>query len=231
ERTVTVLPDVVGRIVSPGIGYLRVEAFPEGAPEQIAILIQELRESGAEKFVLDLRDNASGEIEEAIGTANLFLKRGLISYLSGQQYPRRSFIADPNKSFSEEPLVVLVNQFSGGGAEVLAAAIMDNRRGDVVGEKTYGIGAIQKLIPMDDGSALILSIAKYFTPAGKEIQGNGITPNVLVDEEREFVSLSGEGEEPAEGEEPPAPQQPREDAPFKRGIELLNAIESQLEAA
>lgn len=231
ERTVTVLPDVVGRIVSPGIGYLRMEAFPEGASGQIITLIQELRESGAEKFVLDLRDNASGEIEEAIGTANLFLKRGLISYLSGQQYPRRSFLADPNKAFSEEPLVVLVNQFSGGGAEVLAAAIMDNRRGDVVGEKTYGIGAIQKLIPMDDGSALILSIAKYFTPAGKEIQGNGITPNVLVDEEREFVSLSGEGEEPAEGEEPPAPQQPREDAPFKRGIELLNAIESQPEAA
>ena len=227
QRVVTVLPDVTGRIVSPGIGYLRMEAFPKGAPEQVAARIQELRENGAGKFVLDLRDNASGEIEEAIATANLFLTRGLISYLSGQQYPRRSFIADPGKAVSEEPLVVLVNQFTGGGAEVLAAAVMDNRRGDVVGEKTYGIGAIQKLIPMDDGSALILSIAKYFTPAGQEIQNNGITPSVPVAEEREFISLSGEEEELPE----PQSSQPRVDAPFQRAIELLNAIESQPQAA
>ena len=227
QRVVTVLPDVTGRIVSPGIGYLRMEAFPKGAPEQVAARIQELRENGAGKFVLDLRDNASGEIEEAIATANLFLTRGLISYLSGQQYPRRSFIADPDKAVSEEPLVVLVNQFTGGGAEVLAAAVMDNRRGDVVGEKTYGIGAIQKLIPMDDGSALILSIAKYFTPAGQEIQNNGITPSVPVAEEREFISLSGEEEELPE----PQSRQPRVDAPFQRAIELLNAIESQPQAA
>ena len=227
QRVVTVLPDVTGRIVSPGIGYLRMEAFPKGAPEQVAARIQELRENGAGKFVLDLRDNASGEIEEAIATANLFLTRGLISYLSGQQYPRRSFIADPDKAVSEEPLVVLVNRFTGGGAEVLAAAVMDNRRGDVVGEKTYGIGAIQKLIPMDDGSALILSIAKYFTPAGQEIQNNGITPSVPVAEEREFISLSGEEEELPE----PQSRQPRVDAPFQRAIELLNAIESQPQAA
>ncbi len=227
QRVVTVLPDVTGRIVSPGIGYLRMEAFPKGASEQVAARIQELRQSGADKFVLDLRDNASGEIEEAIATANLFLKRGLISYLSGQQYPRRSFIADPDKAISEEPLVVLVNQFTGGGAEILSAAVMDNRRGEVVGEKTYGIGAIQELILMDDGSALILSIAKYFSPSGKEIQNNGITPSVPVAEEREFISLSGE-----EGELPePQTSQPREDAPFKRAIELLNAVESQPQAA
>ena len=224
KRAIIPQVDVTGRMMASGIGYLRVESFPKGESQKIVDRIQELRKNGAQKFVLDLRDNASGEIEEGIATANLFLNKGLITYLSGQQYPRKSFLADAAKAISQEPLVVLVNQATGGAAEVVAAAILDNHRGDVVGERTFGIGSVQKVIPLDDGSALILSIAKYFTPTGKEIQENGVVPSVPVEQQRDFVPL-------AEGSAPPAPKEPSEDAPLKRAIELLARDQGQRKAA
>ena len=109
RREVVPAPDVAGRIIAPGIGYLRAEALPKGESQKIAARIRELRRSGATKFILDLRDNASGEMDEGIATANLFLRRGLIGYLQGQQYPRQSFMADAGKTLAEEPVAVLVN--------------------------------------------------------------------------------------------------------------------------
>ncbi len=218
-------PDATARMMESGIGYLRVESFPKGETQKIAARIQELRKSGAKKFVLDLRDNAFGDTEEGVAAANLFLSKGLIGYLSGQQYPRKSFLADPQKAQVQEPLAVIVNQSTGGAAEILAAAILDNHRGEVVGERTFGIGSVQKVIPLDDGSALILSIAKYFSPNGKEIQDGGVTPSVPVEEEREFVPLGGDSAAPVE------PKKPTEDAPLKRAIELLASGASQPTAA
>ncbi len=224
-RAVVGLPDVSGRLMESGIGYVRVEAFPKGVTQKIAAKIQDLRKNGARKFILDLRDNAAGEIEEGASTANLFISRGLIGYVEGQQYPRRSFLADSTKTIAQEPLSVLVNSFTGGAAEIVASAVMENNRGDVIGEKSYGIGSIQKVIPLDDGSALILSIAKYFTPGGKEIQENGVSPNVPVEEDRDVVPLAGD-ESTA-----PETRKPREDAPLKKAIELLAAQETQPQAA
>lgn len=225
RRALVAPPDATGRIMETGIGYLRVESFPKGETQKIATRIQELRKSGAKKFVLDLRDNAFGDIDEGISTANLFLSKGLIGYLSGQQFPRKSFLADSSKAIAEEPLVVLVNQSTGGAAEIVASAILDNHRGEVVGERTFGIGSLQKPIPLDDGSALILSIAKYFTPSGKQIQEGGITPSVVVEEEHEFVPLGGGNAAP------PEPKKPSEDAPLKRAIQLLLAQVAQPVAA
>jgi len=224
RREVVPAPDVTGRIVAPGIGYLRVEALPKGESQKIAARIRELRRSGAAKFILDLRDNASGEMDEGIATANLFLRRGLIGYLSGQQYPRQSFMADAGKTLAEEPVAVLVNNSTGGAAELVAAAMLDNHRGDVIGERTFGIGSVEKVIPLDDGSALLLSVAKYYSPSGKQIQEGGVTPNALVEEQRELVPLPEPGQ-------PPAPPKPREDAPLKRAIELLSQPEALPKAA
>jgi len=215
KRAVVTPPDVTGRVFDGGIGYLRVESFPKGETQKIAARIQELRKNGAKKFVLDLRDNAFGEEEEGVATANLFLNKGLIGYLSGQQYPRKSFLADSSKAISQEPLVVVVNQSSGGAAEIVASAILDNHRGEVVGERTFGIGSVQKVIPLDDGSALILSIAKYFTPTGKEIQDNGVTPSVQLQEDHEPVPL-GEVLPPQE------PKTPTSDPLLKRAVEVLS---------
>ena len=224
RREVVPLPDVTGRIVAPGIGYLRVQALPKGASQKIAARIQELRRSGASKFVLDLRDNATGEMEEGVATANLFLRRGLIGYLTGQQYARESFTAEAAKAVADEPLAVLVNNPTGGAAELVAAAILDNHRGDVIGERTFGIGSVQKTIALDDGSALLLTVAKYYSPSGKPIQETGVTPNVVVEEERELVPLPEPGQAPA-------PSAPREDAPLKRAIEVLSQPQAQPQAA
>ena len=224
RREVVPAPDVTGRIIAPGIGYLRAEALPKGESQKIAARIRELRRSGATKFILDLRDNASGEMDEGIATANLFLRRGLIGYLQGQQYPRQSFMADAGKTLAEEPVAVLVNHSTGGAAELVAAAMLDNHRGDVIGERTFGIGSVQKVIPLDDGSALLLSVAKYYSPSGKQIQEGGVTPNVAVEEQREPAPLSEPGQ-------PPAPPKPREDAPLQRAIELLSQPEALPKAA
>ncbi len=93
---------------------------------------------------------------------------------------RSHFTADPQKKITDLPVVVVVNRGTAGAAELVASAILDNKRGDVVGDKTFGEGSVQKLIEVPDGSALILSVAKYYTSNGKVIQDTGITPNVMV---------------------------------------------------
>ena len=220
------LPEVTGQALEAGIGYIRAQVFTKGTTEKIADQIRQLRNRGAGKFILDLRNNAYGDVEEGIATANLFLRQGLISYLEGQEVPRKSFLAEEGKAVSAEPLAVLVNASSGGAAEIVASAILENKRGEVVGERTFGIGSVQKVFPLDDGSALILSVAKYFTPVGKAIPDNGVVPSVAVEQEREFVSLGGEEIEP-----PPETPKPREDAPLKRAIELLTAAAELPQAA
>lgn len=224
RREAVPLPDVTGRIIAPGIGYVRVEALPKGAAQKVAARIQELKRSGASKWILDLRQNATGEMEEGVATANLFLRRGLIGYLTGQQYPRESFMADAGKAVADEPLAVIVNSATGGAAELVAAAVLDNHRGDVIGERTFGIGSVQKMIPLDDGSALLLSVAKYYSPSGKQLQESGVTPNVVVEEERALVPLPEPGQVPA-------PSAPREDAPLKRALEVLSQQQAQPQAA
>ena len=227
RREVVPLPNVTGSIIQPGIGYLRVRAFPRGESQKIAARIQELKREGATKFVLDLRDNATGEMSEGVATANLFLRRGLIGYLSGQQYRREDFLADASKAVADEPVAVLVNNSTGGPAELVASAILDSRRGEVVGERTFGIGSVQKVIPLDDGSALLLSVAKYYSPSGKQIQESGIAPSVVVEEDRELVPLPEPGQPPAPRTQPP----PSEDAPLQRAIEVLSGQQAQPQAA
>jgi carboxyl-terminal processing protease len=100
--------------------------------------------------------------------------------LQGQKFPRQAFNADPAKAITALPVAVLVNRGTSGASEIVAAAILENARGDVVGDKTFGDGSVQKTIDLPDGGALILSIAKYYSPSGKAIQDTAITPNVVV---------------------------------------------------
>ena len=179
-RDVVSVPPVTDKMMDDGIGYIRVDTFTKGKSQEIASKIKALQKAGAKKLILDLRNCAEGDESEGIATANLFLNHGTITYLQGQKYPREAFNADPAKDITNLPVAVLVNKGTAGPAEVVAAAILENARGDVVGDKTFGDGSVQKTIEMQDGSALILSVAKYYTPGGKAIQDNSITPNVLV---------------------------------------------------
>src|SRR6202167_1083498 len=179
-RDLVAIPPVADKLMADGVGYIQVDAFPEGKAQEIAAQIRDLQEQAAKKLVLDLRNSAGREESEGVATANLFLDHGTITYLQGQKYPRQAFNADPEKDITKLPVVVLVNRGTAGPAEIVAAAILENARGDVVGDKTFGDGSVQKLIEMPDNSALILSVAKYYSPSGKAIQDVAVTPNVMV---------------------------------------------------
>jgi carboxyl-terminal processing protease len=179
-RDVVTIPPVSEKMLADNVGYIKVDAIPEGKAQEIAAKIRDLQKQGAKKLILDLRNSAAGTESEGIATANLFLDHGTITYLQGQKYPRQAFNADPAKDITKLPVAVLVNRGTAGPAEIVADAILENARGDVVGDKTFGDGSVQKLIEMPDNSALILSVAKYYSPSGKAIQDAAVTPNVLI---------------------------------------------------
>lgn len=219
-RDIIAVPAVTEKAVEPGIGEIKVDAFTKGKSEEIALKLKELKKSGVKKLILDLRDCAEGEESEGIAAANLFLNHGTITYVQGQKYPRQAFNADPSKAVTDLPLVVLVNKGTAGPAEIVAAAILENARGDIVGDKTFGDGSVQKVIEMGDGSALILSVAKYYSPSGKAIQDSAVTPNVLVADTEDDSALPDEDEnvEPSNDTEKPAPQP---DLQLNKAIEVL----------
>ncbi len=165
------------KMMDDGIGYMKVEALTKGKAQELASKIKSLEKSGAKKILLDLRYCAEGDESEGVAAANLFLNHGTITYLQGQKFPREAFNAEPSKSITTLPVAVLVNRGTSGASEIVAAAILENARGDVVGDKTFGDGSVQKTIDLPDGGALILSVAKYYSPSGKAIQDAAVTPN------------------------------------------------------
>ena len=200
-RDIVTVPPVTDKMVDDGIGYIQVDAFNKGKAQEVAAKVRALQKSGAKKLILDLRNCAEGDESEGIAAANLFLNHGTITYLQGQKYPREAFNADASKAITNLPLVVLVNKGTAGPAEVVAAAVLENARGDVVGDKTFGDGSIQKTIPLPDGSALILSIAKYYSPSGKAIQDSAVTPNIVIADSDDDAALPDDDDSAAPAEE------------------------------
>jgi len=219
-RGAVTIPPVSDKMLADNVGYIRTDAFPDGKSQEIAGKIRDLQKQGAKKLVLDLRNCASGDEAEGIATANLFLDHGTITYLQGQKYPRNAFNADPAKDITRLPVAVLVNRSTAGPAEIVASAILENARGDIVGEKTFGDGSVQKLIEMPDHSALILSVAKYYSPSGKSIQDSGVTPNVMAAENEEEAALP-EDEQPNPPEDKAAPPKNLQDDQLNKALEIL----------
>ncbi|MGB7131150.1 MAG: S41 family peptidase, partial [Candidatus Sulfotelmatobacter sp.] len=148
---------------------------------------------------------------------------GTITYLQGQKYPREAFNADPTKTVTSLPVAILVNKGTAGAAEIVAAAILENARGDVVGDKTFGAGSVQKTIDLPDGGALILSVAKYYSPSGKAIQDTAVTPNVMVADASDNIVFDDDGEEPATTEQPDAKPKSTPDDQLQKAIEVLKS--------
>ena len=220
-RDVINIPPVTDKIMGDGIGEVKVDALNKGKAQEIASKIRALQKDGAKKLILDLRNCAEGEESEGIATANLFLNHGTITYLQGQKFPREAFNADPSKNVTNLPLVVLVNKGTAGAAEIVAAAILENARGDVVGDKTFGEGSVQKVIEIPDGSALILSVAKYYSPSGKAIQDTAVTPNLVVADADEDAPLPDDDENAPPTDQTKKPQPPQEDEQLQKAIEVL----------
>jgi len=218
-------PPAAEKMLEAGIGYVQVDSLQKGRAQEIANKLKDLQRQGAKKLILDLRNCASGDVNEGIAAANLFLNRGTITYLQGQKYPKETFNADPSKAVTTLPLVVLVNRSTAGAAEVVAASVLENARGDVLGDKTFGIGSIQKVLELQDGSALILSIAKYYTPSGKAIQDAAVTPNILVaDASDDFI---GPDEDGADSDTPEPPKVNQPDEQLLRAVEVLKNREQK----
>jgi carboxyl-terminal processing protease len=160
-------------------GLISTATLDDARVREIAQQVRNLEQQGAKRLVLDLRHCSTGAPEEGVALANLFMDKGLIGYTQGQKVGRQDFQASASKQITKLPLVVLVNRATAGAAEVAAEALLDSKRAQaVVGERTFGDAAIRKAVTLDDGSALILSVAKYYGPAGKAIQDTGVTPSV-----------------------------------------------------
>jgi carboxyl-terminal processing protease len=177
-RAMIVYPSVTGRMQG-ATGVIQVQTLQPGRVKEVAGQIAALEKQGAKKLVLDLRHCSTGPDEEGIALANLFQDSGLITYTQGQKLSKQEFQAQSSKAVTKLPLAVIVNRSTAGGAEIAAAALLDSKRAQLIGERTYGDAAVRKAVTLADGGAVILSVAKYYSPGGKSIQDNGVTPNIL----------------------------------------------------
>ncbi len=161
----------IAYIVEPGIGYIKVNKFAESTGEEFSLALQKLLRSGMKRLVLDLRGNPGGVMQAAIQVVDQFLPKGkLIVYTKGNHQPKESFYATQEGIFEKQPLVVLLDESSASASEILAGAIQDNDRGIVIGRRSFGKGLVQQQMNFPDGSAVRLTIARYYTPTGRCIQ-------------------------------------------------------------
>ncbi|MGH9728723.1 MAG: S41 family peptidase [Candidatus Acidiferrales bacterium] len=222
-------PHVLQEEMQKDIAYIRVPAFESGTTKQIRDKLVEFQRQGAKKLILDLRDCASGPSNEGVDAAQLFLTSGTIATLRGQTVATQTFSADASKAVWKGPMTVLISNGTAGPAEIVAAAVADNHRGDTVGETTFGTASQQKIITLDDGAALILTVANYFTPNGKSIPKEGVEPTVQVNPQavNDIAQLNqNQLAPPAPGQLPSA-----DDPVVKRAIEILQAPAAAPKAA
>jgi len=178
--------------------YLKPGVLSRERVDQIEARLRAMPKNGNTKVLLDLRDVAEGDPAQGIRLANAFLQSGTIASIQGQTVPRQTFTADPSRFITKAPLVILVNDGTAGAA-IVAAAILDNKRGDLVGSRTFGEGVVQKTITLPDGAALILSVAKYESPSGSKIQDKAVTPNIVVNETiDQFLAEEGDLAQPVQ---------------------------------
>ena len=173
-------PKVESQKQKDKIGFVRVNKFGETTYKEFIAALADLKAQGATSFIVDLRENSGGYMEQAIRMANEFLSRGeLIVYSEGRAYPRYEATANGSGRFKDVPLVVLIDNFSASASEIFAGAMQDNDRATIVGRRSFGKGLVQQQMPFNDGSAVRLTVARYYTPSGRCIQ----KPYTLGDQE------------------------------------------------
>ena len=176
-----------------GYGYVRVSHFSDSTPGDFDGAIEELQTAAGASplrgLVLDLRDNPGGVLESAVSVADSFLESGMIVRADGRTPDARfEMDATPGDLLNGAPVVVLVDAGSASGAEIVAGALRDHGRATLMGERTYGKGSVQTVMPLRDGEALKLTTSRYFTPSGRSIQERGLEPDVRVASQRDDAS-------------------------------------------
>lgn len=226
-------PAIESRTEEAGIGYIKVTSLAEGKSTEIKNQLSELTAKGAQKVVLDLRGAANGTLDEGVATANLFIGSGRLARVIGKGGKEtKTFDADAKKVAFNGPLVVLTDRSTAGAAEIVASAVKEAKRGEVVGERTFGVGSEQQLFPLADGGALLITIAKYAPATGKPFMEEAVTPTVKVERlaEPEVVIPDGEEEDTPEqqsqAQTAPKPEPPVEDVQLKKAVEILKQASS-----
>jgi carboxyl-terminal processing protease len=222
------------KILEDGIGYLRIVQFNEPTAKALEQAVEGLVRDGLKALVIDLRNNPGGLLTSAIEVSEKFLKRGdLIVYTQGRDgRAQQKFRAKGKTHYLDLPLVLLVNGGSASASEIMAGALQDHRRAILVGEKTFGKGSVQSVLPLDDGSAIRLTTAKYYTPSERVIHEHGIEPNIVVpmspeDWRRLLIQRAQLGAlEPAEeaGAEPEEEAGDVLDVQLERAVDVLKGV-------
>lgn len=233
------IPKAESRVEAGKVGVVKVYSLEKGESDDIRNQVQSLTKQGIQKIVLDLRGVASGTIDEAVAVANLFIKDGTLAQILGRESkPVKTFTADPAKHIFDGKLSALIDISTAGAGEVVAGALLDRKRGDVIGERSFGAGTDQKLFTLKGGDGLLLTVAKWASPEGKtfladERADSGIKPTVEVKrpetpEPLEVEDLVDQQEDnnqqPSASPTPtPKPEQPKtaEDVQLKKALELM----------
>ena len=215
---------IVAQKTDPDILTLRLPSLDVGRADEIRAKLADADRQGIHKLILDLRECGRGPVSEAISVARLLIPSGTIATLRGQAVSAETFSADPGKVAWRNPVAVLIDATTSGAAEVLASAVVASHRGDVIGERTFGLASEQKLITLDDGSALFLTVANYYNAGSKPILEDGVTPSEVVRAAAEDDSDVGD-DSSASSTSKEAPSGPRplspEDPIFHKALDLL----------
>ncbi len=224
------VPKLISQRVDNETLALRFPSLDAGRADEVRARLLEAQKQGVSRVILDLRDCGRGPITEAVAVARLFVPSGKLIALRGQTFPEQDFNADPTKVVWKGRVSVLMDGTTTGAAEVLAASLANTKRGDLVGDRTFGLASEQKLIPLDDGAALFLTIANYYNLDGKSILEEGVTPTEIV---RASAAAGDDGDdgEDAASSSPSTPKDsslgPRplssDDPVLRKALELLKS--------
>jgi carboxyl-terminal processing protease len=232
------------RMEAGRVGVLRINSFADGEANEVRARLQDLMKQGAQKIVLDLRDTAGGSLTEAVTVANLFVKDGVLAQTIGREGKAlKTFAADPKVALFQGPVVAMIDTGTAGAAEVVASALVERNRGQLVGEKSFGAGTEQQLFSLRGGDGLLLTTVKWASASGKTFLGEdrahtGVAPTVEVKsadllDAVDPEELTGNDDDPVtkpeQGNEKreaapapaPAPKPPTEDIQLKKALELL----------
>ncbi|MDD4940461.1 MAG: S41 family peptidase [Candidatus Omnitrophica bacterium] len=229
------------RILDDGIGYVRLVEFRENTAPDLVSALEKLKKTGMTSLIIDLRNNPGGLLDTAVQVAEHFLEKGKLVVSTKGRKPAQNmeFASTDNKPLLDIPMVILINEGSASGSEIVAAALQDYRRAIIVGTKSFGKGSVQTIVPLADGSALRLTTSKYFTPLGSMIHGKGVMPDIVVENgfllaaseitekdkaEDVFDKIEQKKTETEDSQEKDSPDFYKSDSQLLRAIDILKAV-------
>ena len=241
-------PAAEARIEAGRIGVVRVNSLADGEATDVQKRVQELQKQGATKLVLDLRSVAGGSLAEGVKVANLFIRDGALAQTVGRGGKTlKTLAADPKQDIFDGPVVALIDRGTAGAAEIVASALIERKRGDVVGEKSFGAGAEQQLFTLRNGDGLLLTVVKWASGTGKPFLGAGVAPSVEVkrpelaaaidpddltgNDDDAIARPNASADKREVAPEAASPKQQPEDTQLKKALELLRENKAALPKA